>query len=54
MASKSKVTTINWSNVLSILIVILQAIAASLATPPAVKRPGKKNQPTTSAKSDAA
>ena len=54
MVKKNSVGTINWANVLSILIIILQAVAAAFASPPVVKRLGKKGQPAISAKSDAA
>ena len=52
MAKKNSVGTINWANVLSILIIILQAVAAAFASPPVVKR--KKGQSVTAAKSESA
>ena len=54
MADKSKVFTFNWASFLQIAMQILATILATLPAQPTTAGGKKKNQPTSSAKSDAA
>jgi hypothetical protein len=54
MAEKTKVTTFNWASFLQIAMEILAMILASLPAQPISAGGKKKDQPTTSEKSDAA
>lgn len=54
MAEKSKVSTFNWAALLQIAMQILAMILATLPAQPTTAGGKKKNQPTTSPKSDAA
>ena len=54
MSDKSKVGTFNWAAFLQIAMQILAMILATLPAQPTTAGGKKKNQPTTSPKSDAA